>query len=807
MQRKSRFKKYFSIILIASMVFFFISPALKSFAESDPITLNSISVSENTATLGDEITVTANITDSVSRINTVDVVFESPKGETYPVQLTYNPNGGEYTGTFDLWAFFDDSSDWNISEVYIQDNPGNTLSVFNGNGTNEYNVEYEDLSQCDIHITPSFNLNNIAISQSDVDTEVQLKVSANITDVDPYAKANAYVEFQTQQGTTESIPLGYNANEGDYEGTSYIENGALDGKWSIKDVGMSDDEGNKFTIYNGTSTDSTPLYKYEDLSQYDFIVKTPPDTTPPTTSLNLINGWYKSSVTGTFTATDKTSGVKETLYQINNGPWQIYNSPFTLSDDGVYTINFYSVDNAGNQESTETRIIEIDKTAPTTTASGISDNWSNQDQTITLSATDSVSGVNETQYELSDGIWRTYTGQITISTEGYNELTYHSMDNADNVESFQIAYVKIDKTAPTTTASGISNSWSNQSATITLNAADNLSGVAKTQYQLNNGGWQTYKGPFTISTEGNNKLDYRSIDNAGNVETTHTTYVKIDKTVPTTTASLSKTSWTAGNVSVSLNATDQSSGISKIQYQINSGAWQTYNNPLTISTEGQTKVNYRSLDNAGNAEVVKTTTVKIDRTAPKTTASSVSSNWYKGNVSLKLTASDSWSGVSKTEYKVNTGQWTTYKSPITISSNGINTVEYRSIDNAGNVEAIKTATVKVDKTAPTLTFSFNHSVLAGKTHKMVPIQVKVSAKDSLSGISSYKLVSITTNQVDKVKGKTILEYSNAKFGSADTSFDVMDQQFGKSERIYKVTYEAIDKAGNTVEKSENIIVK
>ena len=61
------------------------------------------------------------------------------------------------------------------------------------------------------------------------------------------------------------------------------------------------------------------------------------------------------------------------------------------------------------------------------------------------------------------------------------------------------------------------------------------------------------------------------------------------------------------------------------------------------------------------------------------------------------------SGIDKTEYKVDGGAFATYSAPIVVSTAGTHTIEYRSTDKNGNVEATKTLSVKVDKVAPATT--------------------------------------------------------------------------------------------------------
>ena len=91
-----------------------------------------------------------------------------------------------------------------------------------------------------------------------------------------------------------------------------------------------------------------------------------------------------------------------------------------------------------------------------------------------------------------------------------------------------------------------------------------------------------------------------------------------------------------------------------------------------------------------------------DVTPPVTTASGVDDQWHNAPVEVKLTAGDpdpAPSGVSYTEYAVDDGAWTRGAS-VQIGADGAHTLHYRSADTAGNVEADRTCTVKIDTAGP-----------------------------------------------------------------------------------------------------------
>jgi hypothetical protein len=107
--------------------------------------------------------------------------------------------------------------------------------------------------------------------------------------------------------------------------------------------------------------------------------------------------------------------------------------------------------------------------------------------------------------------------------------------------------VASDKTPPTTKVSGVDKKWHNKPVTLTFTATDNAggSGVAHTEYRLRDPqydiGWQpdwqrssTVVAPAAANhaDDGTFKVQYRSVDKAGNVEQAKEAQVLIDTTPP-----------------------------------------------------------------------------------------------------------------------------------------------------------------------------------------------------------------------------------------------------------------------------------
>lgn len=67
------------------------------------------------------------------------------------------------------------------------------------------------------------------------------------------------------------------------------------------------------------------------------------------------------------------------------------------------------------------------------------------------------------------------------------------------------------------------------------------------------------------------------------------------------------------DVTISLSATDDLSGVNRIEYKIDGGEWLPYNDIVTITKNGVTAFEYRSIDNEGNIEVTKYVSINIKK--------------------------------------------------------------------------------------------------------------------------------------------------------------------------------------------------
>lgn len=332
----------------------------------------------------------------------------------------------------------------------------------------------------------------------------------------------------------------------------------------------------------------------------------------------------------------------------------------------------------------------------------------------------------------------------------------------------------IDKTAPTVLSILRDNSNPTRaqtvSWTITLTESLGVTGVGADDFALvpsagvTGASTETVTGSYTVTvstgtgdgTLGLNLVDDDSIvDRAGNPlggpgvgngNFAGEIYT-IDKTAPTTTDD-APPGWTnAASVAVALTPVDAGgSGVAHTYFTTDGSDPRTSSSRIeglavSVTSVGTTTIRYFSSDAAGNTEAVRTTVVRIDRTAPATTAlltpAPNAAGWNKADVQVSLTPSDGASGVASTSYTT-TGAQTiasnVYTGPFTITADGTTSITFSSTDAAGNTEATKTQTVKLDKTNPTgsITTPSSGSTVGGV------VTVTAAVSDTTAGVASVQ---------------------------------------------------------------------
>lgn len=359
------------------------------------------------------------------------------------------------------------------------------------------------------------------------------------------------------------------------------------------------------------------------------------DTVDPDTAISFngtvgLNGWYTSSVEVTLSGFDATSGVLETFYRINEdgAAWEPYVEPFVLSESGVYDIDYYTADTAGNLHQAKSTTVNVDLDAPVTAAAltGIPGNagWYTSDVEVTLSSEDVNSGVDKIQYRVDGGSWNTYTSPFTISADGQHLVEYAATDIAGNVESTKALDVDIDQTEPVIDDGGPYEVGEGQVITLDANgSSDETSGVAEIAWDLDQDGSFESGNPANFSyPDGPDiaSVDLRVTDAAGNA-TTASVDVAVNNLPPVINAI------SVSDNSVTVSASDPAGDLDTLSYSFDCDNDLTYeigpqstNSVLCDfgSAEGDFSVNLLVEDEdggevTGSAEVIVETSLCANR--------------------------------------------------------------------------------------------------------------------------------------------------------------------------------------------------
>ncbi|MCO5995813.1 RICIN domain-containing protein [Actinoallomurus rhizosphaericola] len=158
------------------------------------------------------------------------------------------------------------------------------------------------------------------------------------------------------------------------------------------------------------------------------------------------------------------------------------------------------------------------------------------------------------------------------------------------------------------------NGWYASNVRVSL-TTDRTDGTI--EYQVDGGAWQTYTVPFTIAEPGRHTVNDHLLSGNGIVDGSSGGFpVDIDTTAPDVSATRSPANGKGSPrnpVTVTFDATDTTSGVQAISYQVNGGAWKTVHagEPVTFDTVGAYDLGYRATDNAGHVSGTKVATVRI----------------------------------------------------------------------------------------------------------------------------------------------------------------------------------------------------
>ncbi|WP_405396052.1 OmpL47-type beta-barrel domain-containing protein [Microbispora hainanensis] len=192
----------------------------------------------------------------------------------------------------------------------------------------------------------------------------------------------------------------------------------------------------------------------------------PTDTTPPQVSASVsgdknADGDYVGSAAVTISATDDESGVETVEYALDGGAFQAYSAPVPVDQVGEHTVRYRATDKAGNTSEVQSVTFTVvapqpeDTTPPEVSASVSGDKNADGDYVgsaaVTISATDSESGVETVEYALDGGAFQAYSAPVPVDQVGEHTVRYRATDKAGNTSEVQSVTFTVVATPPAET--------------------------------------------------------------------------------------------------------------------------------------------------------------------------------------------------------------------------------------------------------------------------------------------------------------------------------------------------------------------
>lgn len=423
---------------------------------------------------------------------------------------------------------------------------------------------------------------------------------------------------------------------------------------------------------------------------------------------------------------------------------------------------------------------------------------------FTLKQSDESSLIERIEVSIDGSDYTLYNGAVQFDREGKHTIKFRAINPVNNWSPVQFMEVFVDLAPPLTEAQFADGKFYSDgkvtyaalNSTITLAAQDNLSGVAQVEFSWDGVSFLPYTRPILIDRPGQRTLFFRSLDRVSNLEPVKRLDFIADGAGPTSEMKISGGALkpavingvsyltSSDSVAFSLVAHDDESQVRQIFVALDGKPAAPYLKPLYFLQEGPHTLGYFSEDNVGNREEPKTVSLYTVSVAPRSNAVPMGKivntggiNFARKDLLLKLEARDNIVGLERIEYKFDADlNFRTYMEPIRFSREGVNTIQFRSIDRTGNIEPSRTFSVHVTEQSPDTALE--------------PAQPLV-VRDGVTYSPSPNIITLTVKNNGVGVEQTLVSIDDAPFQAYTGPFTLTSEQ-----KVHKIAYKSIDKLGN-----------
>jgi hypothetical protein len=412
------------------------------------------------------------------------------------------------------------------------------------------------------------------------------------------------------------------------------------------------------------------------------------------------DGWNNTATKLSFVCNDPTPGSGVELPATGGGTVNTETAGTDFTSGGC-------TDLAGWVSIPVTATVRIDMTDPVITSSVSpapnAAGWHNRDVTVAFDCADTGA--------IQSGIATDTADDVIVSTEGAAvevESPGTCTDKAANQAITERRTVKLDKTAPTTTAAGTTPNVTNSTtAELSFEGADPLSGLAGFECRLDGGAFAACAAPVRLSdlADGEHTFAVRAVDVAGNRDATPLTHTWTVDTVAPDTELDGPDAFVSSRSAAFEYEGDALGGtaIAGFECRLDDAAWGACQAGYTGLAEGPHRFEVRAIDAAGNADDSPAThTWTVDVTSPDTEIETGPAS-LTNDRAAKFTYGSAATDVDGYECRLDDAAWGDCRIYENLAD-GEHRFQVRAFDRARNVDTDPpTHTWTVDTVAPDTT--------------------------------------------------------------------------------------------------------
>ena len=294
-------------------------------------------------------------------------------------------------------------------------------------------------------------------------------------------------------------------------------------------------------------------------------------------------------------------------------------------------------------------------------------------------------------------------------------------------------------------------------------ATDGGAGVAATYISVDAQPYTRYTDTLRLTTDARHVIKVYSVDHVGNVEAPQEFLFEVDVTAPLTRHTIGgeyNRDILSVRASITLESTDQSSGVQQVYYQLDGGTARKYGSSIPFQglPDGEHVLTYYTVDRVGNREADKQFSFYLDKTPPVVTATVIGDQYQnRGRVfisdrtTVELKAEDNHSGVKSMVFSIDGGVEKEYTEPFPLKkSDGNHVVNYYAVDAVGNgfrgefkEEYGGRQALSLDMEAPEVKYSFAGDLYITRDTAFITSKTEIGleASDEDSGVKNigYKI--------------------------------------------------------------------